>query len=102
MVCDVAQDIGQPGARIDAVELGGDDQRVDSSGALAAAVGAAEQPSLTAEGNRVVILPISSRLSKCIIDGTPSMGGASVASMGSAALMAMSFMWKSFPARSSR
>jgi hypothetical protein len=36
--------VGEPGLRIDAVELGGLDQRVDGGGALAALVGAGEGP----------------------------------------------------------
>ena len=38
-----------PGLRIDVVELGGLDQRVHHGGALAAAIGAGEQPRLAAE-----------------------------------------------------
>ena len=39
-----SQDVGEPGLRIDVIELGGGDQRVDRSGAPAAFVGAGEGP----------------------------------------------------------
>ncbi|GGE22846.1 hypothetical protein GCM10011529_31810 [Polymorphobacter glacialis] len=42
-VGDACQNIGESGFGVDVVELGGDDQRVHESGALAAAVRAAEQ-----------------------------------------------------------
>ena len=48
-VGDAGEDVGEPGLRIDVVELGGDDQRVHEGGALGAAVGAGEQPRLSAE-----------------------------------------------------
>jgi hypothetical protein len=38
VICDVGEDIGEPSLRIDIVELGGLDQRVDNGGALAAAL----------------------------------------------------------------
>ena len=46
---DAGEDVGEPGLRIDIVELGGLDQRVDDRGALPTAVGAAEQPGLASE-----------------------------------------------------
>src|SRR4029077_8842584 len=49
MVGDAGEDIGQPGLRIDVVELGGHDQAVQEGGALTASVGAGEQPSLPSE-----------------------------------------------------
>ena len=42
------QDVGEPSLRIDIVELGGCDQRVDCSGAPAAFVGTSEGPSRSA------------------------------------------------------
>ena len=39
--------VGEPGLRVDIVELGGRDQRVDGSGAPAAFVGAGEGPVLS-------------------------------------------------------
>ena len=49
MIGDAGEDIGEPGLRIDIVELGGLDQGVDDSSTLPAAIGTAEQPRLTAE-----------------------------------------------------
>lgn len=49
MIGDAGEDIGEPGLRIDIVELGGLDEGVDDGGALAAAIGAAEQPCLAAK-----------------------------------------------------
>ena len=51
MFGDAGQDVGEPGLRIDVVDLGGDDQAVHGGGALAAAIGAAEQPGLSAQGD---------------------------------------------------
>jgi hypothetical protein len=44
------QYVGEPGTRIDLVQLGGDEQGRNRRGSLAAAVRAREQPSLPAEG----------------------------------------------------
>ena len=44
VVGDAAQDIGEPSLWVDAVELGGADQGVDRRCALAATIGAREQP----------------------------------------------------------
>lgn len=52
MVADQSQDVTEIGLRIEAVELGALDQGVDDGGALAAAVGAGEEPVLTADGER--------------------------------------------------
>jgi hypothetical protein len=41
---DASQHIGEPGLRIDVIHFGLDDQTVHGSGALAAAIGAGEQP----------------------------------------------------------
>jgi len=43
MAGDTREDVGEPRLRIDAVDLGGDDEAAHGRGALAAAVGAAEQ-----------------------------------------------------------
>ena len=91
VIIDPAENIGEPGLRIDTVELGSGDQRVDRHGALAAAVGASEQPRAAPESNRPVILPISGRRSRSIIAGTHIMGDAFVANMSSGASAAMSF-----------
>src|SRR4029453_10065512 len=49
MLGDAGEDGGQPCLRIDVVELGGDDQAVQEGCALAAAIGAGEQPGLAAQ-----------------------------------------------------
>jgi hypothetical protein len=48
-IVDAGEYVGEPSLRIDVVELGGLDQRVHHGGALAAAVGAGEQPRLAAK-----------------------------------------------------
>jgi len=85
-------DVGEIVLRVEAVELGAFDQRVECSGALAAGFGPEEQKVLTGDGNRPVILPISDRMWRYIIAGTHSMGGAFAANMSSGAPAAMSFM----------
>jgi hypothetical protein len=77
--------------RVEAVELGTFNQRIDRGGAVAAGIGAGKQIILAANGNRPVILPISGRRSKSIIDGTHSMGAAFAANMSSGAPAAISF-----------
>ena len=49
MIGNAREDIGEPSLRVDIVELGGLDQRVDGGSTLTAAVGAVEQPCLAAE-----------------------------------------------------
>jgi hypothetical protein len=44
MLGDAGEHVGEPSLRVDVVELGGADQGIDDGGALATAVGAAEQP----------------------------------------------------------
>jgi len=44
VVVDPAQHIGEPGTRVDVVQLGGDDERIRCRGAVAAAILSAEQP----------------------------------------------------------
>ena len=51
VVGDAAQNVGEPRLRIDAIELGGSNQGVDCSGALAATIGTCEQPRLSAESD---------------------------------------------------
>jgi len=91
MIGDTAQHVGKPSLRIDAVEFRRADQGVHCSRSLTATVGTGEQPCAAAESNRPVILPISGRRSKSIIDGTHSMGAAFAANMSSGAPVAMSF-----------
>jgi hypothetical protein len=63
MLGDARQHIGEPGLRIDVVELGGLNQRQHNCGAFAATIGAGEQPGLATERNLAVILPISGKMS---------------------------------------
>ena len=51
VVGDAAEGVGEPGLRIDAVEPGGGDQRVDRRGPFAATVGTGEQPIFPADGD---------------------------------------------------
>jgi len=51
MVGDASEHVGEPGLRIDAIELGGGDQGVDRRCPLATAVGADEQPRAAPECN---------------------------------------------------
>ena len=92
MIGDAGEQIGEIVLRVEAVELGAFDQRVDRGGAAAAGIGAGKQIILAANRNRPVILPISGRMWRYIIAGTHSMGGAFAANMSSGAPAAMSFM----------
>ena len=67
---DAGENVGEPSLRIDVVELGGDDEGIHRRGAHAAAVGAAEQPRPSSQGDRAFILPISGRIVSFIIAGT--------------------------------
>lgn len=51
MVGDEGEDVVEPSLRIDISEPGGLDEGVEDDGALTAAIGAAEQPSLAAKGH---------------------------------------------------
>jgi hypothetical protein len=48
---DAGEDVGEPGSRVDVVELCGADQGVHDAGALTASIGAAEQPRFSSEGH---------------------------------------------------
>ena len=48
-VGDAVENIGEPGLRVDVVELGGADERVHHSRPLAAAIGAGEEPGSSPE-----------------------------------------------------
>jgi len=48
-VGDAGEEVGEPSLRVDVVELGGLDQRVEDGGALATAIRAAEKPGLATE-----------------------------------------------------
>jgi hypothetical protein len=46
VIVDPMQHVGEPSLRVDVVELGGDDQAIEKSGALSATIGSGEQPGL--------------------------------------------------------
>ena len=46
VIVDPMQHVGEPSLRVDVVELGGDDQAIEMSGALSAKIGSGEQPGL--------------------------------------------------------
>lgn len=62
MLSDAGEYIGQPGLRVDVVQIRGDDQTVYRGSALTAAIGPDEQPRLAPKCNLGVILPISGRM----------------------------------------
>ncbi len=62
MIGNAGDDVGQIGLRIEAIHLRHLNQRVHDCGALAATLGAGNQPRLVAQRNRLVILLISSRM----------------------------------------
>ena len=76
---------GEISLRVDRIELAGLDERRDDAPVDAALVGAGEQRVLAIERDRPVILPMSSRRSRSIIAGTPSMAAAFAASAASSA-----------------
>ncbi len=51
MIGETGKDVGEPGAGIDVVELGGFDQGVDGGGARGAGIGAGEGPVVAADGD---------------------------------------------------
>jgi hypothetical protein len=77
VIIDARQDIDKPGLRIDIVELGGLDQREHDGSALAATIGAGEQPRLAAERHHPFILPTSGRSWKFNTAGIPILGAKS-------------------------
>ena len=51
MIGDAGEDVGEPGLRVDVVELCGADRGVHERGALAAPIGAGEQPRLSTQSD---------------------------------------------------
>src|SRR3954451_12902775 len=51
MSCGTGEDVGEPGLRIDAIHFGCDDETVHGCGALSAAIGPAEQPRFSTQGD---------------------------------------------------
>ena len=85
MVGELGEDVGEPGARIDVIELAGLDQGIDGCGAAAPRVRAGEGPIAAPDRSRTVILPISGRTSKFVTDGTRFRGGVFAATTRSGA-----------------
>ena len=100
MISNSAEHLAQIGFGVEAVQLRCLDQRVYCCGALAAAVGACEDPVLAPEGNRTVILPISGKRLRFITAGMRCMGGEFDANTSSGAPAARLFMSRWRPATS--
>jgi hypothetical protein len=98
MSCDTGEDVGEPGLRIDAIHFGRDDETVHGCGALSAAIGPAEQPRFSTQGNLAVILPMSGRMLWSIIVGIRCMGGACVVFGPSGGHRVISYTWSCRPA----
>ena len=98
VIGDAGEHVGKIVLRVEAVEFGAFDQRVERSGAAAAGIGAGEQVILAADRNRSVILPMSGRKSRSITAGMHSTGAVSGASMSNGAPAARSFMSRWRPA----
>ncbi len=73
VVSEAGEHVGEVGLRVETIELGAFDQRIDCGGTAAAGIGAGEQIIFAANGNRRFILPISGRRSKSTIAGTRCM-----------------------------
>lgn len=101
MVGDSSEHVGEVMLRVEAVELGAFNQRIDRGGAAAAGIGAGKQIIFTANGSRAVILPMSGRKLKSITAGTRSMGGAFGVNMSSSGPAAKWFTSKRRPVSSS-
>jgi hypothetical protein len=74
VVGDAAQNVGEPGLRIDAIQLGAFDQGIGDGGRFAAALGADEEVVFPSEGQFPFILPMSGRFAVSIIAGMPISG----------------------------
>lgn len=77
-VGDARENVGEPGLRINVVELRCGDEAEHEGGALPAAVRTGEEPRFSAQGHRPFILPMSAKSGKFTILGTPISGGKSV------------------------
>jgi hypothetical protein len=75
MVRQPCKHIGEPGARVDIIELATLNQRIDRCGPTAAGVGAGEGPVAAADGNLPFILPVLRPKSRFIIAGTRCTAG---------------------------
>ena len=98
MVGDAGEHVGKIVLRVEGVELGALDQRVEGSGAAATGIGAGKQIILAANGNRPVILPMSGGKLKFITGGTRCISVAFAANTLSGALAVKSFTLRWRPA----
>jgi hypothetical protein len=95
---DTEEDISQPSLRIDAIHLRRDDETVHGCCTLSAAIGPAEEPRFSSQGNLAAILPISGRMSSSIIAGIRCTGEARVVFRVNGAHQARSCTWSCRPA----
>jgi hypothetical protein len=87
-----SQHIGQPGQRLEVIELGRLDQRGDDRPMMPTAVGPGEQRILATERHLGVILPISGEKLSCTIDGIHFMAAVCASNTASDAPMERSSM----------
>src|SRR3954452_3697342 len=86
MVRDARENVGEVSLRIDAVHPSGFDDGVDAGGALPPGIGATKQIILSSQNHRGSILPISTRMWRCITAGTRCMAARSGSCMPNGAL----------------
>ena len=85
---DAVEDVGEPGLRIDIVELGGADERVHRRRPHAAAVGTGEQPRLPAQSDTAQC-PFGGVVRKAISASAPDTFASAFAARASAAARAV-------------
>ena len=102
VVGNAAKHVGEIVLRVDIVQFGGFDQRVNGCGATAAGIGTGKEIVLTADRNRTVILPISGKKLRSITAGTRCMGGGFGDNMSSSVRSVKLFMSRWLPATSCR
>jgi len=71
VIVDAREHVGEPGLRIDVIELRRHDQRRHDGSAVGAAIRASEEPGFASEGHRPFILPMSGRSWKFNTAGIP-------------------------------
>jgi hypothetical protein len=72
---DAGEDVCQPGLGGDGIHFCRDDETVHSCGTLTSAIGPAEQPGFSPQGNHPFILPVLGTTSRFIIAGTRCTAG---------------------------
>lgn len=79
MVTDAAEDIGEPGTRIDIIQAGGDDQGIHRRRALPTAIRSGEQPGLSSNGDapkcafRRIVAQANSAIAEGATEALPSL-----------------------------